>query len=461
VPTDEPRLARGGPQATAQPERALLAGLDLPGAPWDLATSLDELEALAESAGLTVVGRVTQRAESPHPRHYVGKGKLAELQEYTQAGLCDVVVFDDELAPRVQQNLEDELGVKVIDRTLLILDIFAKRARTHEGRAQVELAQYQYLLPRLVGRGTALSRLGGGIGTRGPGETKLEFDRRRIRERIAHLRREIEDIRRGREGHRQLRRRRALPVIALVGYTNVGKSTLLNALTRADAYAANVLFATLDPLTRRVRLPGGQEALVTDTVGLIAKLPTTLVAAFRATLEELQEADLLLHVVDLTHPHAAEQSSIVEALLADLDLADKRALTVINKVDALVPPDSAGPPDPEELGLPPSPDVVLVSALRGWGLDDLLERCDRALVEEQPTVEVMIPYDQSRLVALFRRRGRVVSERHTEEGTVLRGQLPRSIERAFAPYLRRRRAARDDADGHVRLPRAAPPGCST
>jgi len=443
----------GGLHPTTEQERALLVGLDLPGAPWDLATSLDELEALAESAGLRPIGRVTQRADSPNPRYYVGKGKLAEIEEYTRADLCDVVVFDDELPPRVQQALEDALAVKVIDRTLLILDIFARRARTHEGRAQVELAQYQYLLPRLVGKGTALSRLGGGIGTRGPGETKLEFDRRRIRARVAHLRRTIDEIRRDREGHRQLRRRRALLLVALVGYTNVGKSTLLNSLTRAEAYAANLLFATLDPLTRRLRLPSGHEVLLSDTVGLIAKLPTTVVAAFRATLEELQDADLLLHVVDLTHPHAAEQNDIVHELLGELGLGEKRVLTVINKVDALVPASSDGPPDPQELGLPPSPDLVLVSALRGWGIDALLERIEATLVGEVPTVEVMIPYAEGRLVDLFRRRGRVVSEQHTAEGTVLRGELPRPVARAFTPYLRPGGKTRGDGQA-TRRPRA-------
>jgi GTPase len=406
-----------------------------------LETSLDELGALAETAGLTVGERITQHAASPHPRTYVGKGKLAEIQETVRAGDYAVVVFDDELSPRQQHALEDELGVRVIDRTLLILDIFAARARTHEGRAQVELAQYQYLLPRLVGRGTALSRLGGGIGTRGPGETRLEFDRRRIRDRMAQLRREIAEIRRARAGHRQLRRRRALPLVALVGYTNVGKSTLLNALTSAQAFAANVLFATLDPLTRRLRLPNGQEVLLSDTVGLIAKLPTTVVAAFRATLEELNDADLLLHVVDLTSPHATEQNAIVHQILGELELTDKRLLTVINKVDALVPADATAAPDPEALGLPPSADVVLVSARRGWGLDELLSQLGTALAEELPTVEVQIPYTEGQLVDLFRRRGRVISERHTADGTVLRGQLPRAVERTFAPYLRRRRRA--------------------
>ncbi|HZU05419.1 MAG TPA: GTPase HflX [Chloroflexota bacterium] len=443
---------------TEQPERALLVGLGLPGAPWDLQTSLDELQALAESAGLVVVGRVTQRAAAPHPRHYVGKGKLAEIQQQVQATGCDLVVVDDELPPRMQHALEEELDTKVIDRTLLILDIFARRARSHEGRAQVELAQYQYLLPRLVGHGTALSRLGGGIGTRGPGETKLEFDRRRIRDRIADLRREIEEIRRDRESHRALRRQRALPVVALVGYTNVGKSTLLNALTHADAYTADVLFATLDPLTRRLRLPSGQEVLLTDTVGLIAKLPTTVVAAFRATLEELHEADLLLHVVDLTHPHAAEQNAIVHQLLDELGLAAKRVLTVINKVDALVPPDAAALPEPAELGVPPSPDVVLVSALRGWGLDQLRHRIEAVLTEELPLVEVTIPYAQGELVNLFRRRGRVLAERYTPAGTVIRGQLPRALYPVFAPYLRQRRARAAEGDRQRAAPLPAAPG---
>ncbi len=445
--TERTNSGAAPPHLTVEPQRALLVALDLPGAPWDVETSLDELAALAETAGLVVVGREVQRAAKPHQSHYVGKGKLDELKDAVAALHADVVVVDDELTPRVQQNLEEALDARVVDRTLLILDIFAQRARTHEGRAQVELAQYQYLLPRLMGHGAAMSRLGGGIGTRGPGETKLELDRRRIRARIAQLRREIDEIRRARAGHRQLRRRRALPLVALVGYTNVGKSTLLNALTRSDAYAANVLFATLDPLTRRVRLPHGQEALLSDTVGFIAKLPTTVVAAFRATLEELDEADLLLHVVDLTNPHAAEQNEIVHEVLDELELGDKRVLTVINKVDALVPPDTVEPPDPETLGLPPSPDVVLVSALRGWGLDELLERIETVLAAEQPVVEVAIPYSESRLVDLFRRRGRVLSERYTEEGTVLRGQMPRAIERTFAPYLRRKRRASPRRDG--------------
>jgi GTP-binding protein HflX len=435
---EERRDARGPhPTAAAEPTRALLVGLDQPGAPWDLDTSLDELATLAESAGLTVVDRVMQRGVPPHPAHYVGRGKLAELQARVATGDCDLVVVDDELPPRAQRGLEEALGVRVVDRTLLILDIFARRARSAEGRAQVELAQYQYLLPRLVGQGSELSRLGGGIGTRGPGETKLEQDRRRIRARIQHLRRAIEEIRRDRAAHRQLRQRQGLPLVALVGYTNVGKSTLLNALTRAEAYTADALFATLDPLTRRLRLPGGQEVLLTDTVGLIAKLPTTVVAAFRATLEELEEADLLVHVVDLTHPHAAEQSAVVHGLLHELGLADKPLLTAINKVDALLPADAAQPPPLTELGLPEAPDTVLISAARGWGLDALRARIERALAAALPTVEVLVPYSEGRLVDLFRRRGRVLAERHEPAGTALRGQLPAALCALFAPYIRR------------------------
>ena len=432
-------------------ERAALVGL-VTGAVRriDAEQSLEELSGLADAAGAAVVLRMLQERAKPDAATFIGSGKVTSLAAACAEADVDVVIFDNELTPAQLRLLEERLERKVIDRTQLILDIFARRARTREGKWQVELAQLKYLLPRLVGSGTALSRLGGGIGTRGPGETKLEMDRRRIRARIAQLRREIDEIRRAREGHRQLRRRRALPLVALVGYTNVGKSTLLNALTRSDAYAANVLFATLDPLTRRVRLPRGQEVLLSDTVGFIAKLPTTVVAAFCATLEELDEADLLLHVVDLTNPHAAEQNAIVHEVLDDLELGEKRVLTVINKVDALVPADTAEAPGPEDVGLPPSPDVILTSALRGWGLDELLERIETVLAAEQPIVEVAIPYSESRLVNLFRRRGRVISERYTEDGTVLRGQMPRTIERAFAPYLRRRRRPSAPADGAPR-----------
>jgi GTPase len=434
--TDTITARRRAVHTTADAESALLVGLDLPGAPWDVDTSLDELRGLAETAGLTPVGRITQRAEQPHPRYYVGKGKLAEIRDAVGHHGCEVVVFDDELSPRTLESLGKELDAKIIDRTLLILDVFAHRARSYEGRVQVELAQYQYLLPRLAGQGRTLSRLGGGIGTRGPGETKLETDRRRIRARIADLSRSIDEIRRDRAVHRQLRRRRELPLVALVGYTNVGKSTLLNALTRADAYAADVVFATLDPLTRRLRLPSGQRVLLTDTVGLIAKLPTAVVAAFRATLEELQDADLLVHVVDLTHPHAAEQNAIVHDLLRELDLSTKPIVTAVNKVDALVPPASTGPPGAAELGLPPSDEIVLVSAVREWGLPELQRCIEDALAETLPTIEVAIPYEQGRLVTLFRQRGRVTYEGHTQHGTILRGQLPYTMHRAFEPYLR-------------------------
>ncbi|MGI5837661.1 MAG: GTPase HflX, partial [Chloroflexota bacterium] len=265
-------------------DKAILVGVQLPGDPIELSVSLDELEQLAGSAGVETVGRISQKLDEPNHRHYIGKGKLEELIRKSQELAVDMVIFDDELRPHVQLELEKMLGVRVIDRTLLILDIFAARARTHEGRVQVELAQHKYMLPRLVGRGTELSRLGGGIGTRGPGETKLEFDRRRVRHRIAKLEKEIESIRMHRQVHRANRQSRQLPLVAMVGYTNVGKSTLLNRMTGSAVEVADKLFATLDPTTRRLQLPSGQEVLASDTVGFIAKLPTALVAAFRATL---------------------------------------------------------------------------------------------------------------------------------------------------------------------------------
>ena len=425
-------------------DKAILVGVQLPGDAVDLSVSLDELEQLAISAGVEVVGRVSQKLEEPHPRYYVGRGKLEELAQRSRELGVETVIFDDELRPHVQLELEKELGVRVIDRTLLILDIFAARARTHEGRVQVELAQHKYLLPRLVGRGTELSRLGGGIGTRGPGETKLEFDRRRIRHRIARLEREIESIRMHRQVHRTSRRGKQLPLIALVGYTNVGKSTLLNRLTGSSVEAADKLFATLDPTTRRLELPGGQEVLVTDTVGFIAKLPTELVAAFRATLEELAEADLLLHVVDITHPEVERSTRVVGEIMVDLGLQDRPTITVLNKADRLLPLGGGEGGDPlvglapEALGLEPVPGTVLVSAMEGWGMEALKALIEETLNAESPRVEVSIPYSESGLVDLFRRKGVVESEEHTAEGTVLKGRLPARYVTQYEPYELRR-----------------------
>lgn len=427
----------------------MLVGVQLPRADVELSVSLDELEQLAAGAEVSVVGRVTQKLDEPHPKHYLGKGKLEDLKALCAESGATIVIFDDELRPNVQKELERELELRVIDRTLLILDIFARRAHTHEGRVQVELAQYKYLLPRLVGKGTELSRLGGGIGTRGPGESKLEFDRRRMRERISKLEKEIETIRLQRQVHRGSRRRASLPLIALIGYTNVGKSMLLNQLTGSDVGVANQLFATLDPTTRKLALPSGQEVLVSDTVGFIAKLPTTLVAAFRATLEELSDADLLLHVVDITDLQVDHATRVVQKLVSDLGLQEKPVLTVLNKADRL-PPGAAvaeGGVDPlkgmapEAMGLEPVPDTVLVSASRGWGMESLKLKIEEMLNASTPALEVLVPYSASELVDLFRRSGVVESEDYTEEGTLLKGRLPARFLGRFEEYRVQKAAA--------------------
>ncbi len=441
------------------PDRAVLVGVELPGATLDLSASLDELEQLAASAGVEAVARVTQKMDEPNPRHYIGKGKLEELIALCHEMASDMVIFDDELRPHVQQELEKALGLRVIDRTLLILDIFASRAHTHEGRVQVELAQYRYLLPRLVGRGTELSRLGGGIGTRGPGETKLEFDRRRMRQRITRLEKEIEAIRTHRQVQRASRRTRELPQVALIGYTNAGKSTLLNRLTGSSVEVADKLFATLDPTTRKLLLPAGQEVLVSDTVGFIAKLPTALVAAFRATLEELSEADLLLHVVDITSSRVEEDARVVGDIVADLGLQQKPAITVLNKADRLLPSeerrdgeDPLKTMSPEALGLQPVPDTVLISAKRGWGIEALTQKVEEILNATTPWLEVRIPYADSELVDMFRRRGVVESEEYTPDGALLRGRLPAR----YAAQLERYRISASSAGGRHRRSNPSP-----
>jgi GTP-binding protein HflX len=359
---------------------------------WDPQSSLEELALLAETAGARVVGRTVQKLARPHPAHYVGSGKLSEIKAERGRTGHTLVIFDDELTPSQQRNLEDALRVKVLDRTALILDIFARRARTREGRLQVDLAQAQYLLPRLAGQWSHLERLEGRIGTRGPGETQLETDRRLVRTKIGRLKKQLEAVRRQRALYRRRRSRTGVPVVALVGYTNAGKSTLMRALSGAEVFVEDLLFATLDPLTRRIVLPGRRRALLTDTVGFIQKLPTQLVAAFRATLEELSEADLLLHVVDITHPNAAEQAEAVERTLSELGVADKPRLTLLNKVDRLSRRD--GSPlraleDLAEYELSLSvhhPDACLISALLGWGLDDVLARIEEVLFGEEEVV---------------------------------------------------------------------------
>lgn len=354
-------------------EKALLVGVGVKGARnmWPLDDSLAELAQLARTAGAEVVGTLTQRLDRPTAAYLLGKGKLEELTSLKGELGYDLVIFDEELSPAQQRNIEQVLQVKVIDRTALILDIFANRARTHEGRLQVELAQHEYLLPRLAGRWPHLERLGGGIGTRGPGETQLESDRRIIEQRIQRLKKDIEEVRKQRAMYRRRRSRLGMPIVALVGYTNAGKSTLLNTLTDTEVFVEDKLFSTLDPTTRRLFLPNDQEVLLTDTVGFIQKLPPTLVAAFRATLEELNEADLLLHVVDITQKNAAEQSQTVDDLLDDLNLGAKPRIIAINKVDLLTEDSEVIDRYGEQFG--GDNEMVLISAIKGWGLDRMLQ----------------------------------------------------------------------------------------
>lgn len=432
--------------ATAAPRtRALLVGAEVESfnSPWRAADSLSELALLADTAGLEVVGRIYQRISQPYPKFFIGPGKVKEvaaLRDQFQAGL---IIFDDELTPAQTRNLEAELQVGVLDRTALILDIFAQHARTHEGRLQVELAQYNYMLPRLRRQWTHLERqagsgggtsAGGVVGLRGPGETQLEIDRRLIDRRIAWLKEQLADVHRHRELYRNRRRRSGLPVVALVGYTNAGKSTLLNALSGADVYAANQLFATLDPTTRQVPMPGNVEILLTDTVGFIQKLPTQLVAAFRATLEEIEEADLLLHVVDLTHPNAQEHAQTVEQTLAELGVDRKKMLTVLNKADQVPGVDPATIADlPAEMGLPS--DVIAVSAQQSWGLEPLAERIVTALASTMVALDVLIPYRRNDLVSLWHRRGVIDQEEYVGDGTHIVGRVPRELAAQFESFV--------------------------
>lgn len=363
-------------------ERIVLVGIDTRRllAGWPLENSLDELEQLARTAGGEVVGRLSQKLEKPSSAHYLGSGKMQELVDLKESLHYDTAIFNDELAPRQQRNLEEALDAKVIDRTALILDIFARSARTSEGKLQVELAQHQYLLPRLAGQWSHLERLGGGIGTRGPGESQIETDRRLIRNKISAITKQLESVSSHRELYRRKRKKSGTPLVALVGYTNAGKSTLLNALGKANVLTENKLFSTLDPVTRRVRLPAGNNILMTDTVGFIHKLPPLIVAAFHATLEELDEADLMLHVVDITSHDALNQSNTVEQILNELNLADKPRITVINKIDKAV----HSLQEASDIGLAlqyPPETTVVVSAAKAWNLDKLLEKIEGVLDE--------------------------------------------------------------------------------
>lgn len=429
------------------PELAYLVAVDTDdeGSVWSVEDSVSELGTLARTAGAKVIGTMIQRLRHPDVLTYVGKGRAQELNELEKELGFGLVIFDDELTPAQQRSLEKMLDARIIDRTALILDIFAQHARTREGRLQVELAQLEYRLPRLSGRGTEFSRqaggsrsaggaavgggsAGGAIGVRGPGETKLEIDRRRIRSRISELKEGIEDVREQRTIHRQQRMAQAIPVIAVVGYTNAGKSTLFNALTEAGVLAENKLFATLDPVTRHIVLPGNQEVLLTDTVGFIQKLPTKLIAAFRATLEEVIDADLLLEVVDVKHENAIEQSETVNEVLNELEATDKLRVTALNKIDLL--------DDPSEVDTTLYPNAVPVSALHKTGLDALREKIAQVLAESMDVVRVVIPFSKGELVELMHRRGYVDSEEHVAEGTCIVGRIPRSLRSYYAPFLR-------------------------
>ena len=351
---------------------------------WTPEESLDELAQLAATAGANVVGRLIQHMPMPSKTHYLGKGKIVELVKLAGSSGASVVIFDDELTPIQQRNLEDSLKIKVIDRVALILDIFARSARTSEGKVQVELAQHEYLLPRLAGQWSHLERLGGGIGTRGPGESQLETDKRLIHKRIQRLKEKLEEVRMHRELHREQRRRSSLPVISLVGYTNAGKSTLLNTLANAGVLAADKLFSTLDPTTRRLVLPDKSYVLLSDTVGFIRKLPPAVINAFRATLEELEEANIILHVVDISSPAAAAQCQVVEDILTELRLSGKPRITALNKIDLLVKfskdwgEDEALNYITQMIG-GPGKNMVMISAKNGWGLKKLLETINRVV----------------------------------------------------------------------------------
>ncbi len=405
---------------SAAPARAILVSIETPEATWPINESLDELEQLAATASVACVDRLVQRLEMPHPATVLGSGKVTELAELVQFHHCDAVIFDLELKPNQHRNLERKLEVQVLDRTALILIIFGQRARTREGRLQVELAQIDYDLPRLTRQWSHLSRQsGGGTNQRGEGEKQIEVDRRMLRRQRDQLLQELEQVRSQRQLHRERRQSAGAPVVALVGYTNAGKSTLLNRLAGAQTLAEDKLFATLDPTIRRVRLQGGQELLLTDTVGFTQRLPTTLVAAFRATLEEVTEADLLVHVVDASHPTMHHQIAAVEEVLEEIGAIGLPMVLALNKSDRV----SADTPRQLE-GVAGTLPSVAVSALDGTGVEALLHCISETLMAQFDALDVTIPYDRGDLVAQFHQFGKIDLEEYRETGTHLRGYMP-------------------------------------
>lgn len=412
-------------------ERAILIGMEWGrnDSLWTVDDSLEELKQLANTAGATVIKKFIQKRPKPDPAFFIGRGKVQELALYAQQENIDLCIFDDELSPAQQRNIESVMGIRILDRTALILDIFAQRARTNEGKLQVELAQLQYTLPRIMGKGLMLSRLGGGIGTRGPGETKLEVDRRRIRDRIAFIKDQIEKVKAVRSLHRSKRKKNNVFEVSLVGYTNAGKSTLLNTLTNSDIYAKDQLFATLDPTTRQLTLPNKQEIIITDTVGFIQRLPHQLIAAFRSTLEVVTEADLLVHVIDVSHELYKEQAAAVHEVLKEIGAETKPVITVYNKIDKL-PPDSKLA---DRLAL--EEDTVCISAAKKLNLETLQQMIETHLKSKAVEVTLCIPYAETAKAAQLHETANVLEQEYTENGAVMKVILPVEDLEAYNEYI--------------------------
>lgn len=412
-------------------ERAILIGMEWGrnDSLWTVDDSLEELKQLADTAGATVIKKFIQKRPKPDPAFFIGRGKVQELALYAQQENIDLCIFDDELSPAQQRNIESVMGIRILDRTALILDIFAQRARTNEGKLQVELAQLQYTLPRIMGKGLMLSRLGGGIGTRGPGETKLEVDRRRIRDRIAFIKDQIEKVKAVRSLHRSKRKKNNVFEVSLVGYTNAGKSTLLNTLTKSDIYAKDQLFATLDPTTRQLTLPNKQEIIITDTVGFIQRLPHQLIAAFRSTLEVVTEADLLVHVIDVSHELYKEQAAAVHEVLKEIGAETKPVITVYNKIDKL-PPDSKLA---DRLAL--EEDTVCISAAKKLNLEILQQMIETHLKSKAVEVTLCIPYAETAKAAQLHETANVLEQEYTENGAVMKVILPVEDLEAYNEYI--------------------------
>ena len=403
-------------------ERALLVSLDT--GEFDAQASLDELYELVKSAGAEPASSVMQKRPAPDTAFCVGSGMLEEIANACRVQEIDLLVFDRELTPTQIRNIEDKTDVRVVDRTMLILDIFAQRARSSEGKLQVELAQLKYMLPRLAGKGTQLSRLGGGVGTRGPGETKLESDRRHIRRRITALREQLEQVEKRREQVRRRREKDGIITVALVGYTNAGKSTLMNQLTQAGVLAEDKLFATLDPTARALKLPGGKTVMLIDTVGLVRRLPHHLVQAFRSTLEQAAEADIILNVCDASSPEARVHLEVTETLLAELGCGDHPIIPVMNKCDLV----------PALMDLPVVGGAVRISALHGSGLQELLQAIEENLPIKMQVVDLLLPFAQAGLAARIRKEGEIQKEEYVAEGLALTASIPPELLAAVEPY---------------------------